>query len=136
MFIKGIESDKSIKFCDPFDIRWLLAKDINYETPVITQFGVFSSDDDKTTGSVITPNGKIYCPPFNHTSILEFDPNEETVNLLGNFGALQYKWQSISLAPDGKLYCHPRTIKKYLEIDTLHLPQKDYMCWHPYFNKM
>ena len=134
MFVKGIPSDKSIKFCDPEDTRWRLADPIEYETPTMLTFGSYSTAVEKWIAGIPAANGKIYCIPYNGTSLLEIDVDTKTCRTIGSVSSTAGKWQDGVLLPNGKIICLPRNAGNILEIDTHSIPQKDYMCWHRYFN--
>jgi hypothetical protein len=62
----------------------------------------------KWIGGVLAPNGKIYCVPFNATTVLIIDPLTDTAeqtSITGLGGT--YKWIGGVLAPNGKIYCVP-----------------------------
>ena len=73
----------------------------------------------KWQGGVLGPDGKIYCVPFNATSILIIDPQvgTATTSTMGANLTGANKWQGGVLGPDGKIYCVPFNATSILIID-------------------
>ena len=139
LYIKGVKSEKILDYVqtvNPSDPNGIVASTVNYQTPTISTFGNLGTGTAKWSGGVLSPNGKIYTIPFNHTHVLEIDPINHTTNLFGNLGTGIYKWSGGVLAPNGKIYGIPYNSTQVLEIDTHHIPKNPDMCLHPYFNKL
>lgn len=74
--------------------------------------------DNKYSGGVLAPNGKIYCIPNSATNVLIIDPLTNTLDtttisgLSGNF-----KWAGGVLAPNGKIYLPPHNASTVAIID-------------------
>lgn len=66
--------------------------------------------NNKWSQPVMAENGKIYCPPYNHSQILVIDPATDGLSLAGSFTTVGLKWQNGVLAPNGKIYCPARRI--------------------------
>lgn len=57
-------------------------------------------------GGVLAPNGKIYCIPYNATSVGVIDPTAGTFTTFGTAGSGGAYYGGV-LAPNGKIYCIP-----------------------------
>lgn len=73
---------------------------------------------EKWFGGVLAPNGKIYCVPFNSTSVLVINPTDNTVDNIGSLAGNE-KWSGGVLALNGKIYCVPASSTSVLIIDPL-----------------
>lgn len=71
---------------------------------------------EKWFGGVLAPNGKIYCVPFNSTSVLVLNPTDNTFYNIGSLSGSS-KWAGGILAPNGKIYCAPASSTSVLIID-------------------
>lgn len=86
----------------------------------ISMYNTTTTGSSKWRGGVLAPNGKIYCAPFNASTILIIDTNQQTAVLTEDAMGLNftgYKWIGGSLAPNGKIYCVPYEGDKILIID-------------------
>lgn len=84
-----------------------------------TNFGISLSGTNKWSGSILAPNGKIYCAPNFSANVLIIDPVNNTA-LRTNFGldlVGEYKFSGSVLAKNGKIYCIPNISTKILIID-------------------
>ena len=79
-----------------------------------TTFGSISGTS-KYYGGVLAPNGKIYCTPFNATSVLVIDPETNTTSTFGSISGTS-KYPGGVLAPNGKIYCVPFNATSVLAI--------------------
>jgi hypothetical protein len=70
-------------------------------------------------GGVLAPNGKIYCIPYNSTSVLVIDPHTETISYITGLSSDSGKWAGGILAPNGKIYCIPYNSSSVLIINPL-----------------
>lgn len=85
---------------------------------VNTFLNVSSYNDTQWTGSVLTPNGKIYGIPNSGDKILELDTVTSTVTLIQFSNTNNEKWSGGVLAPNGKIYAVPWiSSSSLLEID-------------------
>ena len=85
-------------------------------TETFSNFGTNTPVSNKTWGGVLANNGKIYCSPFNNTSIQVIDVINRTTYSFGSFGG-GGKWGAPILAPNGKIYCPPYADNRVLVID-------------------
>jgi hypothetical protein len=71
--------------------------------------GVDLTGGDKWKGSVLAPDGKIYCIPYLATDFLVIDPSTDTAirTTLGLDFSSAFGWESGVLAFNGKIYCPP-----------------------------
>ena len=85
-------------------------------------FGHFGSLQMFKT-AVLANNGKIYAVPYNinRKQVLEIDPvtdpDNATLDLIGEEYSDNYKYETSVLANNGKIYCAPYSSEKVLEID-------------------
>jgi hypothetical protein len=93
-------------------------------------------------GAVLAPNGKIYCSPLGGKGILEINPEDDTVNVIG-VGSLppfaeqgsSFRWSPFVMAPDGKMYAPPTGETKILVLgETSNQEPADWLL-SPYCNK-
>ena len=76
----------------------------------------------KWVGGVLAANGKIYCPPRSHDSVLIIDPADDTADITTIAGLPgSDRWSAGVLAPNGKVYGIPYNSTSVLIID----PQTD-----------
>ena len=93
-----------------------------------TTFGSISTTGFSTTysygwqGACLAANGKIYSSPLGGNGILEINPENDTVSIIG-IGSLPslgqytydwYRWAPFVLSPDGKMYAPPAGETKML----------------------
>jgi hypothetical protein len=72
----------------------------------------------KWIGACLAPNGKIYCVPYNSTTVLIIDPETDTADTTTITGLTgSGKWYGACLAPNGKIYCVPYNSTTVLIID-------------------
>jgi streptogramin lyase len=84
--------------------------------PTISVIGT-TSTSNAYWGGVLARNGKIYCAPYNATSIMEIDPIRRTMTTFGTVAAGAAKYLGGALGPNGKIYCAPLLATTILEID-------------------
>jgi hypothetical protein len=113
--------------------------DLSYFTP----FGFSISLYYGWQGAILAPNGKIYCSPIGGTGILEINPENDTVNIIGIESLPPYasnlsapvRWTSFVMAPDGKMYAPPIGENKILVLgETSNQEPADWLL-SPYCNK-
>jgi len=123
-------------YCVPHDTEQVLVintvTEINSNTPNDTvaftsTLGANLAGARKWWGGVLSPDGKIYCIPFDAQDVLIIDPVNNTAtrntSILGfmtsSDRARTGKWRGGVLGPDGKIYCPPfnETNKRILVID-------------------
>ena len=83
-------------------------------------FGVVEDNRyDDYSKAVLGGDGKIYCIPYDATSILAIDPATNTTSSFGSNLAFDYygKWNSGVLATNGKIYSVPFGANTILCID-------------------
>lgn len=94
-------------------------------------------------GACLAANGKIYSSPAGGTGILEIDPENDTVSVIG-VGSLpplgQYvpnysRWSSFILSPDGKMYAAPINETKILVFGEVSNQEPADCLLSPYCNK-
>jgi hypothetical protein len=100
-------------------------------------------------GGVLAPNGKIYCSPLGGKGILEINPENDSVNVIGvgslppvaekvitRMGTLPYyRWAPFIQSPDGKMYAPPANEDKILVFgETSNVEPADWLLG-PYQNK-
>lgn len=86
-----------------------------------SNMGATLSGSDKYYGNTLGADGKIYCIPYDATTVLIIDPVAGTASTT-NFGLTLTdgdKWSGGVLAPNGKIYCAPVDSTTILIIDTL-----------------
>lgn len=70
------------------------------------------------SGGVLGLNGKIYTVPNSATTIVEFDPDNNTSRVIvTGLSSTTYKWMGGALASNGNIYCMPRNAGTILEIN-------------------
>jgi len=79
-----------------------------YTTVATGRFGYY--------GGVLSSTGHIYFIPFTATSIMKFNPADNTFIDVGTFNSGS-KWIGGSVAPNGKIYCPPAAEDGVLIID-------------------
>ena len=59
---------------------------------------------------MVALNGKIYCTPYNATTVLIINPATDTAEQtsITSIPSGSAKWEGCVLAPNGKIYCVPR----------------------------
>lgn len=91
-----------------------------YDTATFNDFGLDLSATNKYVGSVLGPNGKIYCVPRTGTDCLIINTATDTA-VTTNFGldlSGASKWAGGVLAENGKIYCIPSNSAFVLVINT------------------
>lgn len=101
-------------------------------------------------GATLASNGKIYCSPLGGKGILEINPEDDTVSVIGvgsmppiaekaytGFGVdpESYRWASFVMAPDGKMYAPPATEDKILVLGEVSNQEPADWLLSPYCNK-
>ena len=88
-------------------------------SPDSTSIGFnFPAGQSNYDASVLTPNGKIYCPPCSITYVLIIDPSNNVIDTTTlTFNTFGIKYSSGNLAPNGKIYCAPEQETRVLIID-------------------
>lgn len=71
-----------------------------------TQFPTLGNTENWISGTVGI-NGKLYFAPVNASSILEVDPSDNSVRMVGDFGAGTNKFSGITALPNGSLALIP-----------------------------
>ena len=95
-------------------------------------------------GAILASNGKIYCSPAGGTGILEINPENDTVSVVG-VGSLPpmgqvptfypLRWSSFVMAPDGKMYAPPWAEDKILVLGEVSNQEPADWLLSPYCNK-
>jgi hypothetical protein len=112
-----------------------------------TTFGSISAatfvGDTGWIGGCLAPNGKIYSAPSGGTGILEINPEDDTVSVIG-IGSIPSlgqdvnnlaRWSPFILSPDGKMYAPPFSETKMLVLgETSNQEPADWLL-SPYCNK-
>lgn len=85
----------------------------------LATFGLTIPTGNKWSGGVLASNGKIYCVPYDATTILVIDTNTNTavMDTLGATLTGTAKWFGGVLGSDGKIYCIPHSATNILVID-------------------
>lgn len=84
---------------------------------VIKHYKGIPSGANKWHGAALAPNGKIYAAPYQHPSILEFDPTTKEVDFIGDFGS-NGNYLGAVTGLDGHIYFIPHTFHRgVLELD-------------------
>ncbi|MGL5716650.1 hypothetical protein [Cetobacterium sp.] len=109
-------NDKYI-YLTPATNNYVVKVDITTEKK-INIGGNYGTNADKWSGSILGPNGKIYCFPCNDSRILIIDTSTDYVSTLYATSADSFNWFCGSLAPNGKIYCPPDNGTSILIIDT------------------
>lgn len=112
-----------------------------------TTFGSISTatftQNSGWNGACLAPNGKIYSAPYGGTGILEINPENDTVSVIG-IGSLpplgQYtntgaRWGPFILSPDGKMYAPPQSETKILVFGETSIQEPADWLLSPYQNK-
>ena len=71
----------------------------------------------KYLGGTLAPNGVIYGIPFNSTSILKINPEDDTVTTFGSVSTGANKYAGGVLAPNGMIYGIPFNSTSILKIN-------------------
>jgi len=82
----------------------------------ITSISSLGITNNKWFGGILAPNGKIYCVPFDSTSVLVINPKDNTFYNIGSLTGSR-KWAGGVLASNGKIYCAPADSTSVLIID-------------------
>lgn len=100
----------------PNNSKTLPIMDVNTREIVNMESFNDESSSSKWYGGVRALNGKIYCAPLTHKSILVIDPSNDTYELVGSFEG-SAKWCSGVLGSNGKVYFIPFDSMQILEIN-------------------
>ena len=117
--------------------------DLSYFTQSVLFFP--SGDYYGWNGAILAPNGKIYCSPVGGTGILEINPENDTVNVIG-IGSLPpigqyvptfypFRWAPFVMSPDGKMYAPPWAEDKILVFGEVSNQEPADWLLSPYCNK-
>ena len=98
---------------------------VNNTYSLIGNLGVLFFDSGNYWGDAVLGNdGCIYWPPWEISRTLKFDPETQSISLVGDdFGGLKLKWLYGAVASDGAIYCLPfcsehgpqdRSISRYI----------------------
>ena len=82
---------------------------VNNTYSLIGNLGVLFFDSGNYWGDAVLGNdGCIYWPPWEISRTLKFDPETQSISLVGDdFGGLKLKWLYGAVASDGAIYCLP-----------------------------
>ena len=96
-----LANDGSIYFA-PYNanVIYRLKADGSSDTVAVT------AGSEKYSGAVAAPDGKIYFIPYRATSVLVYNPANNTTSTIGTFGS-EIKWFGGVLAENGSIYCIP-----------------------------
>lgn len=92
------------------------------DASILTDPSIVGSSIRRWVGVVKADNGKIYGIPSRASKVLEFNPSDGSINLLGNLDSLSVasaKWNTGTLSSDGKIYAFPWITDHILQINTL-----------------
>jgi hypothetical protein len=113
----------------------LLNTPITTTTETITTFGSLSTGSYKWVGSVIAPNGYIYGTPYNATTVLKINPQNDAITTFGSLSTDSAKWYGSVIAPNGYIYgtpCHATTVLKISLSPAIYKAE----LGSPYYNKL
>jgi outer membrane protein assembly factor BamB len=89
---------------------WFPSYKIDPNSDTITSL---QTDTENSSGSVLAPNGMIYCIPFNRSSVIKIDPSNDRITTFGNVSG----FQGGALGPNGMIYALSQNATTVLRID-------------------
>ena len=99
-------------------LYWLTRDDAAEEKPVAELLDAEPLPGrDKWLGGVLGSDGYVYGVPGHARTVLQIDPQTDTVRTLGKLAHAKYKWLRGNLHPDGSIYCIPCHAPTILRID-------------------
>jgi hypothetical protein len=111
------QSSKNANYSNEY-LRCLKNMPLGTMSNTITQpFSAITNMASQTSGGILAPNGKIYCPPYGRADILVINPADNTTYTFGT-GLGGYLWSGGVLADNGKIYCPPYAGDSIFVIDT------------------
>lgn len=129
----AVLGDDGIVYCIPSIAQEILRIDTNGPTPTASMSNMGASWDPggDTTGHIMwvsglrVPDGRIFCTPYNASSVLIIDPAAGTAEIetFGlTFGGVGTNlWTGAALGDDGLMYCPPRSGGDILVVDPVNM---------------
>ncbi|KAL7550333.1 hypothetical protein ACHAWF_013591 [Thalassiosira exigua] len=113
-------------YCPPSNAERVLKVRLD-GSDVVEEVGPrFAEWQNKWYGGILGVDGCIYAPPYTATGVLRIDPKNDSVEMLGNFAAGEWKWHGGLLAKStGVIYAFPAHSNEVLCIDTNSRPERE-----------
>eukprot|EP00927_Polykrikos_kofoidii_P069497 TRINITY_DN65004_c0_g1_i1.p1 TRINITY_DN65004_c0_g1~~TRINITY_DN65004_c0_g1_i1.p1 ORF type:complete len:369 (+),score=52.01 TRINITY_DN65004_c0_g1_i1:180-1286(+) len=114
-------------FCAPFNADSVLMIEPHERT--LTFLGRVGSVEDETDtvtipkgnskwlGAAFASNGKIYCAPYNASTVLVINTKDKELSFIEGAGMGSAKWAGAAVGHDGRIYCAPYNASSVLIVD-------------------